>query len=354
MALLVSSHASLDTNHAQYTESSRALPNGTLLRCARVHAVATRAGRCCLQPVPAPVGKGIHCHDHTLQHAGALPLARALQVGPSHCSQVRVVEALVAREPYLLPADRAQARRLASDAIGDVFVDSRCALGQLPERLAPLTDWLAQWEQRHGTAVHHGSLRQLAPTTLQVGRMPWLSYACDSTARASPQRTTLRHAPHGRRSRSACRARCARGALAGPRARRTLTRPPLAGRSMVTRLDGGGTEMEQRLPLTGRAMMQLAHAWADGPGGAALRSVLQLGAAAGALHMPPLRVRPRLMTAHSLFACMPCRTPPYRACAPRPACLPGLPSCLAQGAVGRPHGRGALAWWLRQLKENVC
>ncbi len=60
---------------------------------------------------------------------------------------------------------------------------------------------------------------------------------------------------------------------------------------MVTRLDGGGTGMEQRLPLTGRAMMRLAHTWVDVSGGAQLRSTMQLGAAAGAVHMPPLAVR---------------------------------------------------------------
>ncbi len=117
------------------------------------------------------------------------------------------------------------------------------------------------------------------------------------------------------------------------------TRPSLAGRSAVTRLDDGGTEMEQRLPLTGRAMMRLAHAWSDSPGGVRLRSVLQLGAAAGAVHMPPLRVRPRLTYTRGLFACMLCCAPPHHACASYPACLPALPRCLAQGTAERPHGR---------------
>ncbi len=49
----------------------------------------------------------------------------------------------MSRKPYLLPADSAQARRLASDAVGGVFVDSRCALRQLPERLGPLTGLVA-------------------------------------------------------------------------------------------------------------------------------------------------------------------------------------------------------------------
>jgi hypothetical protein len=137
-------------------------------------------------------------------------------------------------------------------------------------------------------------------------------------------------------ARSAC---CAPGALAGARARRMQTRLPLAGRSAITRLDGGGTEMEQRLPLTGRAMMRLVHAWADGPSGARLRSVLQLGAAAGAVHMPPLRVRPRLTYAHGLFAC--CVHPTMHALPilpARPPCLTALRKALLNGHTGgRPN-----------------
>ena len=64
----------------------------------------------------------------------------------------------------------------------------------------------------------------------------------------------------------------------------------------MTKLDAEGTAMEARLPLTGRAALRLTHEWADGAGGARLRSTLRLGAAAGALHSPPLRVRPHLLS----------------------------------------------------------
>ena len=70
-------------------------------------------------------------------------------------------------------------------------------------------------------------------------------------------------------------------------------------RSLITKLDREGTEMEARLPLTGRATLQLTHEWSDSPGGARLRSTLRLGAAAGARHSPPLRARPALLRSTS-------------------------------------------------------
>ncbi|KAK9845435.1 hypothetical protein WJX81_006370 [Elliptochloris bilobata] len=123
-----------------------------------------------------------HPRDHasfTLER----PAAGPLPAGSG--ATIRIIEVLMARQPYLLPADSLEARRTAEIAADDVFVDSR---------------------------------------------------------------------------------------------------------NLVTRLDQGGTEMEARLPLSGRAALRLTHEWSDGPGGARLRSTMRLGAAAGALHSPPLRM----------------------------------------------------------------